>query len=77
MGKVTEKIRPNLFFFKRAADHFEMRFKNKRFCGSWDECETWLREQIKERGPAKAAAGLPVAEELIAAADPHREPRLF
>jgi len=46
MGKVTEKIRPNLFFFKRAADHFEMRFKNRRFCGSWDECEDWLRNEL-------------------------------
>src|SRR5207249_6050878 len=51
MGKVTEKIRPNLFFLKRADDHFEMRFKNKRFCGTWKECEDWLRLEL--RRPAR------------------------
>lgn len=77
MGKVTEKIRPNLFFARRSEDHWELRFKNKRFCGTWEECEAWLSSEIKRRGPAKSVPGLPIGEELVACADPQREPRLF
>jgi hypothetical protein len=46
MAKLAQPAKPNLFFMRRSADHYLMIYKRERFCGTWDECEAWLRAKL-------------------------------